>query len=171
MTDSNAEDKSLSSKPPELLLLNLEKIEVAVDGEYTENDRRLNWFLLFQAFLFQGYATALQAITSAGNGHERLLEHAKTLMIVIIFVGLLTSFVTHVSTQAGIDAVEKLKQVREQYRNDAEAFKISTDGWFPKSDPQRLHDKGLMPTRWGPKIIFTAWIVVALHSIWTFACH
>ncbi|MER2511206.1 MAG: hypothetical protein ABTQ25_02085 [Nitrosomonas ureae] len=152
----------------ELLLLNLEKIEAAIDGEYAENDRRLNWFLLFQAFLFQGYATALQAITGASNGDKSHLAHALVLMMIIVAVGLITSCVTHISTQAGITAVEKLKNVREQYRNDAEALRISTDGWFPKSDPQRLHDKGLMPTRWGPRIIIAAWIAVALHSALTF---
>jgi len=169
MTDPNEIDESSPSKPPELLLLNLERIDAAVEGEYAENDRRLNWFLLFQAFLFQGYATALQSITGAGNGHERQLTHAMVLMVIIIAIGLITSYVTHVSTQAGIDATEKLKQVREQYRSDAEALKISTDGWFPKSDPQHLHDKGLMPTRWGPRIIIVAWIAVAFHCTWTFA--
>ena len=29
----------------ELLKLNLERIDAAVNGEYEENDRRLNWFL------------------------------------------------------------------------------------------------------------------------------
>jgi hypothetical protein len=155
---------------PELLKLNLERIDAAVENEYAENDRRLNWFLLFQAFLFQGYATALQAITGANAGHERQVGHAVVLMVIIIAVGLITSGVTHVSTQAGIDAVVQLKGAREGYRNEVEAQQIFTGGWFPQHDPQRLHDKGLMPTRWGPRVIIVAWIAVALHCTWTFIC-
>lgn len=171
MANSNGDNNSSPDKLPELFLLNLERIDAAVDGEYAENDRRLNWFLLFQAFLFQGYATALQAITGASSGHERQLAHAMVLMVVIIAVGLITSGITHVSTQAGIHATEKLKQLREdRYRQDAESWNVSTDGWFSKSDPLRLHDKGLLPTRWGPRIIFMAWIAVSLHCTWTFSC-
>ncbi|WP_143133237.1 hypothetical protein [Pseudoduganella namucuonensis] len=167
----NGDNNSPPDKLRELLLLNLERIDAAVDGEYAENDRRLNWFLLFQAFLFQGYATALQAIIGGGDKDEGQLAHAMLLMVVILAVGLITSCMTHVSTQAGILATEMLKQLREdKFRRDAEALNILTDGWFSKSDPQRLHDKGLLPTRWGPRLIFIAWIVVALHYTWIFCC-
>lgn len=168
MTHSADEEASSSLKPPELLLLNLKTVADAVESEYLENDRRLNWFLLFQAFLFQGYATALQAITGANQGHASLLRHATLLMVCIIVVGLITSVLTLISTKAGIEAIEKLKLTREHYRKAAEAYDIATDGWFPKSDP--LHGKGLLPTKWGPPALLIAWILVALHLASTFLC-
>ncbi|WP_152606713.1 hypothetical protein [Aquabacterium sp. NJ1] len=164
MNDSSTEQSTLKQCIPDLLLLNLQRVDAAVDGEYSENDRRLNWFLLFQAFLFQGYATSLQAITGANPEHKNLIPHAQALLITIIAVGLITGLLTHLSTQAGISAIEELKQEREKLRVEAEFWRISTAGWYPKSDPR--HDQGLLPTRWGPRISFVAWIALAIHYAW-----
>lgn len=78
----------------EILKLNLERIAGAVEGEYAENDRRLNWFLLFQAFLFQGYATALQAVTGASETVPNEAAHARLLLAILIIIGVLTCTLT-----------------------------------------------------------------------------
>jgi hypothetical protein len=159
--DAGAHEDS-ESRSFQILQLNLARIDAAVDGEYEENDRRLNWFLLFQAFLFQGYATALQAITGAQD-HDSEVKHAAVLMMIIIAIGFITSWLTLVATRAGIIATERLKRLREEkFAKLADTLKITTAGWFNLCDP--LHHKGLLPTKWGPMIILIAWILVAAHA-------
>lgn len=148
----------------EILRLNLERISAAVEGEYTENDRRLNWFLLFQAFLFQGYATALQAITGASNHASPEVAHARALLVVIIAIGTLTTVLTIRSTRAGVQAIEILKTERETVTEKvAEQLGILKVG-FPVTD--KLHHLGLLPTRWAPPTILSAWACVIIHAVY-----
>ncbi len=142
----------------ELLKLNLERIDAAVDGEYVENDRRLNWFLLFQAFLFQGYATALQTLKE-DNLAAFAIHQSYLLIGVILLVGLVTSVLTLISTTAGITATNQLKAERKtEYADLARKYKVTTAGWFSLDNP--LHHKGLLPTKYGPIVIVVAWLLV-----------
>ena len=146
----------------ELLKLNLERIDAAVNGEYEENDRRLNWFLLFQAFLFQGYATALQTLKE-DNLSNFALHQSYLLIAVILLVGLVTSVFTLISTKAGIIATNLLKEDREKaYKELTSKYKITTAGWFSLNNP--LHHKGLLPTKCGPMVIVVAWLLVSIYA-------
>lgn len=145
----------------EILKLNLERMNSAVEGEYAENDRRLNWFLLFQAFLFQGYATALQAITGAANPSAEV-QHARTILAILIAIGVLTTGLTIIATQAGIRAIEWLKNQRETVLEvNASSLGLMKVG-FPVTG--RLHHLGLLPTRWAPWVILLGWCFVWIHG-------
>lgn len=147
----------------EILKLNLERIAGALEGEYAENDRRLNWFLLFQAFLFQGYATALQAITGASGTVSLEVAHARALLAILIVIGVLTCTLTIMATRAGIRAIEWLKSKRENVCEiEAAGLGIENVG-FPVSG--RLHHLGLLPTKWAPLAILAAWAGLTIHAV------
>ena len=151
----------LSKESFEILKINLERVNSAIEGEYAENDRRLNWFLLFQAFLFQGYATALQAITGAQTITAEV-HHAHTLLAILVAVGVLTTAVTLVATRAGIRATEWLKNERETVlEGNAANLGLMSVG-FPVSG--RLHHLGLLPTRWAPWVILAGWCFVWING-------
>ena len=161
MRAPHANDPSTGSY--EILKLNLERIAGAVEGEYSENDRRLNWFLLFQAFLFQGYATALQAITSATATGAVEVSHARLLLGIIMIIGVLTSTLTVIATRAGIHAIEWLKNMRESVcENEAVDLGIQNVG-FPVNS--HLHHLGLLPTKWAPPVILMAWAALSVHAL------
>lgn len=160
MRQGHPDDPSKDSY--EVLKLNLDRIGAAVEGEYAENDRRLNWFLLFQAFLFQAYATFLQSITGASS-HEAEIQHARAVLVIVVLVGLATSALTVLATRAGIRAIEWLKRERETVmEDDAQTLGIKNVG-FPVTG--HLHRLGLLPTRVGPWIPMVAWLWILVSSL------
>jgi|GEM_PF-3998951 len=144
----------MDSMELEKLMERLRRASTAVEYEYAENDRRLTWFLVFQAFLFQAYATALQALATA-NGAKADVEYVRLFVWLVCAVGMATAAFTGLSTGAGIVAILSLKRTREErVEAEAEAAGFERMGFGVKNT---LHWLGLLPTIIFPWLLLLAW--------------
>ena len=149
----------------EKLMERLRRAATAVEYEYAENDRRLTWFLVFQAFLFQAYATALQALATANPAQVNDIAYVRLFVWLVCIVGVVTAGFTGVSTGAGIAAILTLKRTREEkVEKEAQPLGFEPMGFGVKN---ALHWLGLLPTVAFPWMLLSAWwwlVVRALRS-------
>lgn len=139
----------------------LRRADAAVESEYEENDRRLNWTLIFHAFLFQAYATCLQILDSDENKNSSIIDNSFVWAIIFIIcsVGFFTSIITWTATKAAIQAICIEKDKREKIEKEAEEYGFESHG-FPTRE--KLHHDGLLPARFFPGILFLAWFSLIL---------
>lgn len=143
------------------LMERLRRSATAVENEYAENDRRLTWFLIFQAFLFQAYATALQALTSSVVGDNNDVSYVRDYIWVICAVGAVTAALTALSTSAGVYAIHKFKITREAVEKEAQDIGVEPIG-FRTNTP--LHWLGLLPTLTFPWMLFIVWCFLTVRA-------
>ena len=161
------DDRKIDDQTLEILLERLRRAATAVEYEYAENDRRLTWFLVFQAFLFQAYATALQTLGSAADSAsptlKALFSHTHYFVWVICMVGIVTSGVTVVGTFAGMHAAAELKRTREQ-QIEAEASQFGIEKMGFGVDTCR-HWLGLLPTLVFPSLLLICWLGLLVRAL------
>lgn len=147
----------------EMLTERLRRADAAVESEYEENNRRLNWTLIFHAFLIQAYATCLQILDNDQNTNGTDNLFAWSIIFVICTIGTLTAFITVKATGAAIDAICIEKNTREKVEIEAVEYGFESHG-FPIKE--KLHRLGLLPTKYFPVILLSAWVIISGISIY-----
>lgn len=150
----------------EKLIERMKRASTAVEYEYQENDRRLTWFLVFQAFLFQAYATVLQSISQIPSGNIVISEYNHFFLWVICVVGILTAFFTSVSIITGVIAAIQTKEIEAKVESEAEEkHHFEPFGfWVHK---RFMHWIGLLPTLTFPVLLFIAWLLLFVRAVCT----
>lgn len=148
--------------------LRLQRAYTAVENEYEENDRRLNWSLIFHAFLFQAYVICLQTLSNNSDNSGISSSQILLMLFVICIVGTLTALITLISTRSAIKALESAKEIRQKISQEAlKKYGIEIFGY---SVTDKLHNKGLLPTRAFPWILLVAWLVAVYLSLCLTQC-
>lgn len=145
----------------------LRRADAAVESEYDENDRRLNWTLVFHAFLFQAYATCLQILDNDITQTPPIVNNLFIWAIIAIIcsVGFFTAIITWTATNAAIQAICIEKDKREKIEKEAEEYGFESHG-FPTWE--KLHRDGLLPARFFPGILCLAWLSIILISFFNY---